>query len=98
MKSASISYTKNHLSSMIDAVKHGQCIIILDRNHPVAKLEPIRETTVHLSEQLSLLERKGILRCAHKKSLPKILTENPPKPKKGADILQALLSEREDNR
>ena len=41
MKTATITQTKNQLSLLIDAVKQGETVIILDRNIPVARLEPV---------------------------------------------------------
>ncbi len=43
MKTASISQTKNQLSALLDAVRHGETILIMDRNCPVARLEPVTE-------------------------------------------------------
>lgn len=41
MKIATISETKNRLSSLIDRVRHGESVIIVDRNRPVARPEPV---------------------------------------------------------
>jgi prevent-host-death family protein len=38
MKTASITQTKNQLSSLIDAVKRGETVLIFDRGTPVARL------------------------------------------------------------
>ena len=41
MKRASITDAKNNLSAMIDAVKGGSPVLIVDRGRPVARLEPV---------------------------------------------------------
>lgn len=98
MKSASITYTKNHLSALIEAVKQGQCVIILDRNQPVARLEPLQEIVLGSKNYSSILEKRGVIRCATKENISKILDLPPPKLKKRGSILQALLEERAENR
>ena len=39
MKTATISETKNGLSALLDRVRHGESILITDRNQPIARLE-----------------------------------------------------------
>ena len=41
MNMANISYTRNHLSELINRVKEGETILIMDRQRPVARLEPV---------------------------------------------------------
>ena len=41
MKKASITETKNSLSALLDLVKQGESVLIMDRNRPVARLEPV---------------------------------------------------------
>ena len=48
--------------------------------------------------RLARLERAGILRRAISPARSRLLLEPPPKPKKGASILQALLAERKQGR
>lgn len=43
MESASIATAKNQFSRLIDRVKHGESILITERNRPVARLEPLLE-------------------------------------------------------
>ncbi|RME21268.1 MAG: type II toxin-antitoxin system prevent-host-death family antitoxin, partial [Deltaproteobacteria bacterium] len=38
MKTASITQTKNQLSALIEQVKRGETVLILDRGKPVARL------------------------------------------------------------
>src|SRR5258706_4940258 len=60
MKSASVSKTKNELSSLLDQVKQGETILILDRNRPVAKIIPAGATDQ--DGRIARLERAGLIR------------------------------------
>jgi len=61
MKKARISEAKNNLSSLIEAVKRGESVLILDRDTPVARLEPVRGSVVALSEGIADLVRRGVV-------------------------------------
>jgi len=41
MKKASITHAKNNLSALIDGLKGGSPVLIVDRGRPVARLEPV---------------------------------------------------------
>jgi len=41
MKKASITEAKNNFSALIDSVKGGSPVLIVDRGRPVARLEPV---------------------------------------------------------
>jgi antitoxin (DNA-binding transcriptional repressor) of toxin-antitoxin stability system len=99
MKIASISQTKNQLSALLDLVKQGETVLIMDRDRPVARLEPVVSTEFADDEgRLARLERAGIIRRAKAPPPLDILREPPPKPKEGGSVLQALLEEREEGR
>ncbi len=99
MKKASITQTKNQLSALLDRVRHGETVLIMDRGRPVARLEPaLHEGEGNETGRLARLERAGILRRAIAPARNRLVLESPPKPKKGASILQALLTEREQGR
>lgn len=99
MKRASITQTKNHLSALIDAVRQGESVLILDRGKPVARLEPVCAGDVGAPRgYLTQLERQGIIRQGRIKPARLILSDRPPKAKKGASIINALLANREDER
>ena len=90
MKRASITDAKNNLSALIDGVKGGSPVLILDRGRPVARLEPVNGPGGDDS-RLSQLVRAGIVRPA-RGPLPKtVLTTHPPRIKKGASAVRALL-------
>jgi prevent-host-death family protein len=98
MKKASISETKNNLSALLDLVRNGETIIITDRNHSIARIEPISRTGKSDDEsRLARLERAGILKRA-KKTSTRPLDFSPIKTQKKTSVLKALLAEREESR
>lgn len=99
MKTANISYTKNHLSALIDQVRRGETVTILDRTKPVARIVPIESTgDVDWDRRLDELERQGIIRRGSGKIPDWILKEPPPKPKGNFSIVEAVIREREEGR
>ncbi len=98
MKKASITEAKNNLSALIDRVKAGSSILIVDRGRPVARLEPISGPTASAGDRLSRLVRDGIVRPARSLVPKDIFTSSPPKAEDGASAVQALLDERRDGR
>jgi prevent-host-death family protein len=99
MKKASITEAKNRLSALIDSLKAGASILIVDRGRPVACLEPV--TSAGASDQdgrLSRLIRDGVVRPS-RASLPRALFDTqPPRPKAGASAVAALITERREGR
>jgi prevent-host-death family protein len=100
MKTATISETKNQLSALLDRVRHGETILITDRNQPVARLEPVvRGSDAGPDEgRLARLERAGVIRRARHGRLEEIVRVPPPTPEAGGDIVAALLEERKSGR
>ena len=99
MKRASITETKNRLSALIDAVRHGETVLILDRNRPVARLEPVVTVDTQDAEgRLARLERCGVLKRGRRGLSKSFLSSRPPKPRGGVSVLDAMLAERRDGR
>ena len=98
MKIASITQTKNQLSALLDAVKQGETVLIVDRDRPVARLEPIAAGPSDPEGGLARLERTGMVRRSKSATRNRLLLEPPPKAMKGASILDALLKERGEGR
>lgn len=97
METATITEAKNGLSALIDRVRAGQTILILDRGIPVARLEPV-SSDPHQSGRVERLERAGIVRRAiqpHSGSAPR----GPgPALAAGASSVGTLLDERRAGR
>ena len=94
MKDASVSELKNQISRYLDYVRHGETILVVDRNTPVAELKPITERSS--SSRLIALERKGIIRRGTSKIQRRFFNAKPGG--KDAGILDALLDERNSGR
>ena len=60
MKIANISTTKNNLSKLLDEVKSGETVVIVDRNTPIARLEPVSSSGT-FAGRLQDLQRRGIV-------------------------------------
>ena len=99
MKIATITETKNRLSALLDTVRAGETVLIVDRGRPIARLESV----VNVADERQIgridrLERSGLLRRArHEAPLP-LLQESPPQALDGGSIVQVLLDEREESR
>jgi prevent-host-death family protein len=98
MKKASITEVKNNLSALIDGVKQGAPLLIMDRGRPVARLDAVRDSAAEGDGRLARLLRDGVIRPS-RGTLPKtILRTKPPLARKGVSIVKALLDERLDGR
>lgn len=99
MNKATISETKNHLSALLDRVRHGETILIMDRDTPIARLEPVvARGRTDADGRTARLERAGLLRRGDRAALKAVLSTAPPKALRGGDVLDALLRERAENR
>jgi prevent-host-death family protein len=98
MKKASITEAKNNLSALIDSVKGGSPVLIVDRGRPVARLEPVSGIGSDDDNRLVRLVRDGIVRPARDVAPKTLLATKPPRAKKGASGVRALLDERREGR
>ena len=98
VKKASITEAKNNLSALIDSVKGGSPVLIVDRGRPVARLEPVNGLRAGTEGRLARLVREGVVRPA-RATLPKaVLATRPPRAKGNASGVRALLDERREGR
>jgi len=99
MKKVSITEAKNRLSALIDGLKGGSRVLILDRGRPVARLEPVTSSGKDEADgRLSRLVRDGIVRPGRSAPPRSLFADPPPGPKEGAGAVAALLSERREGR
>jgi prevent-host-death family protein len=99
MKKVSITEAKNHLSALIDGLKKGSPVLIVDRGRPVARLEPVMSLAEGERDgRLSRLIREGIVRSGRTPLASSLFTAQPPRPKGDASAVAALLAERRDSR
>jgi prevent-host-death family protein len=99
MKKASITETKNNLSALIDGLKSGSPVLIVDRGRPVARLEPVATGGKTDEEgRLARLVREGIVRPARVSPPRSLFADQPPRPTGEASAVAALLAERRETR
>ena len=97
MKKASISEAKNQLSALIDGVKGGTPVLIVDRGRPVARLEPALGLGSD-DDRLARLARDGTVRLARHRVPESLIDSLPPRSKPGSSAVRALLEERREGR
>jgi antitoxin (DNA-binding transcriptional repressor) of toxin-antitoxin stability system len=99
MKKASITEAKNNLSALIDGLKGGSSVLILDRGRPVARLEPVATGGAGEQEgRLARLIRDGVVRPGRVPLARALFTTPPPRPTGGASALALLIEERREGR
>lgn len=97
MITASVTHAKNNLSKLLKKVRHGQSVLILDRNVPVARLEPLDPREPAGEEaRLRELERQGLIKMG-KGKLPKDFWTRP-LPKLKGSLVEAVLAERRESK
>jgi prevent-host-death family protein len=99
MKTASITEAKNNLSALIDGLKGGSPVLIVDRGRPVARLEPV--TGDHGRDRgdgLSRLVRGGLVRLRRYEPPLAIIDAPPPSALAGASAVDTLIEERREGR
>lgn len=100
MKTASVTESKNGLSELLRSAKAGKGVLILDRDIPVARLEPIAADTLPDDVRLLGLERQGLIRRPLQAGSvwEKLKSVPAPRLKGGASVVGALLAERQEGR
>lgn len=98
MKKASITEAKNNLSALIDSVKSGSSVLIVDRGRPVARLESVSGVGSENDDRLARLVREGVVRPARGVAPKALLASRPPRARKGSSGVRALLDERREGR
>ncbi|HEX9462007.1 MAG TPA: type II toxin-antitoxin system Phd/YefM family antitoxin [Alphaproteobacteria bacterium] len=99
MKKASITEAKNNLRALIDGLKGGSPVLIVDRGRPVARLEPVT-TGLRAGDdgRLARLIREGVVRPSRTTVPRSLFADQPPRPKGNASAMKALIEERREGR
>ncbi len=98
MKIVGISEAKNKLSALIDHVRGGETVLIMDHGRPVARLESAVTADEPAEGRLARLERAGTVRIATSKPAEVLIRTDPPRARKGADIVRTMLEDRREDR
>lgn len=95
MNIANIATAKNQFSRLIDRVKHGETILITERDKPVARLQPLDAA----EPVLSAIHASGLLSPPERKlDLAAFLSAPRPVMAHGHSLAAAIIEEREDDR
>jgi antitoxin (DNA-binding transcriptional repressor) of toxin-antitoxin stability system len=98
MKTVKIAELKNRLSHYLRLVQRGESILVCDRDRVIARIDRV---TAHVAlpagdrEWLDRLERRGVIRRGAGKPSRQWLGR---RPAVGADVVAALLQERDEGR
>lgn len=98
MKTVKIAELRNRLSYYLRRVQRGESILVCDRDRVVARIERVEPHFAGPAgdaEWLERLERRGIVRRGKGTPTPEWLARRPLVP---ADVVAALLQEREEGR
>ncbi len=99
MKKASITEAKNNLSALIDGLKGGSTVLIVDRGRPVARLEAVTAGREGEPDgRLSRLLRNGVVRPRRTAPPRTLFSAQPPRADTGASVVDALIQERREGR
>ena len=99
MKTATLTETKNNLSALIDQVRHGETILILDRGRPVARLASVlAEESEDAEGRVARLERAGVLHRALRSKRGADFSRPRPSLQGEASAVAALVAERRAGR
>jgi prevent-host-death family protein len=94
-----VTEAKNRLSALLDRVRAGETVLIVDRGIPVARLESaVSSHPDDLDGRLKRLERMGLVRRRSSAPPPAISIDDLPRPRNGASAVAALLDERRSDR
>jgi antitoxin (DNA-binding transcriptional repressor) of toxin-antitoxin stability system len=99
MKRASVTYTKNCLGRVLGMVREGDTVLVLDRDVPVARIEPVSAPGLSAADHLRLLERRGVVTPPRRRLDAKAFVRRPRvRPTGGASAVAALIAERQASR
>ena len=97
MKTTTLTEAKNRFGALIDRVRAGETITILDRGTPVARLEPVAASRAQVGRR-ERLERAGIARLGSASPPIDLIRIEPPSLNRGASAVDVLLDERRTGR
>ncbi len=95
---ATITEAKNRLSALIDQVRGGESVLIVDRGTPVARLESAVSAAPDSEGRIARLERAGSVRPAREPPAIELLSKAAPRLRAGTSAVAAVLDERHEGR
>lgn len=99
MKRASVTYTKNNLSRLLGMVREGARVLVVDRDVPVATIEPVAQADLEAGDRIRALVRKGIVSApVRRMDLKRRQPLHAVTLRAGVSAVKALLEDREESR
>lgn len=100
MSTINISTLKNQLSAVLQRVRRGEEVVVMDRDRPIARLGPVRHAVGagDHATVLAELEQRGILTIATRPRPTRQWIERQCVRGVRGSAVQALLKEREEGR
>jgi antitoxin (DNA-binding transcriptional repressor) of toxin-antitoxin stability system len=99
MKKATITEAKKNLGALIDGLKGGSPVLIMDRGHPVARPEPVTgDLEGGQDGRLARLLREGLVRPRRARPPRALFSSQPPRANAGASAVDAVVEERREGR
>jgi antitoxin (DNA-binding transcriptional repressor) of toxin-antitoxin stability system len=96
MKSVNVGELRNHLSKYLRVVRHGESVLVRDRDRVIARIEPAGETAADSDEErIARLEAKGIIRRGSGQFPLELLAR---RPRVSVNAVAVLLRERDEGR
>ena len=95
---ATITEAKNGLSALIDRVRGGESVLIVDRGTPVARLESAVGGDADADGRIARLQRAGAVRASRTPPVTDLVASAPPSLRAGASAVAAILDERRQGR
>ncbi len=98
MKTATVAETQDHLSDLIEDVKGGQTVLIVEQGLPVARLVAANNALETDLQRFARLEREGIARRGRPRDPNDILDFEPVRTVSGVSAVQILIDDRRNGR
>lgn len=93
MKTSNISYLRNHLSEVINCVREGESVMVLDRNKPVARLVPYSNGEALMNRRIQELQQSGLL--VHRTGTERVPLPPPVKLEQAVEVSRFILEDRD---
>lgn len=98
MKKATITYTKNNLSQLLGMVREGETILVMDRQTPVAQIEPVKLQALGLEDRRRKLAQEGAVALPQQPlDAERLLSTPVARVRKGRSVVATLLKDREES-
>jgi len=98
MKRVNVAELKNRLSHYLRLVRKGESLLVRDREHVIARIDPAGvddQSAGTDAEWLARLEQQGIVKRARGRWTADLLAQ---RPRVEVDVVAALLEERDEGR